>query len=263
MMTIHKFASLLMLILLISSWNTLLAQSQSDQAMKSKESTTESEPSKKVRIEIWSDIVCPFCYLGKKKVERAIAALGAEDQVEIIWHSFQLDPNFPQNESHPSSQYLAEVKGYPVDQVRAMCANLAEEGKAYGIDFQFDQALTFNTRDAHQLIQWAKEYDKSHELKGALMKAYFSDGLDLSQQQNLLHVVTELGLNEAEARQVLQSGAYSEQVQVDIARSRQLGIGGVPFFLIDGQQTISGAQPDRIFEREISTALKNRETKPR
>ncbi len=231
--------------------------------MKSENSKATTGQSEKVQIEIWSDVVCPFCYLGKKKLELAIAELGAEDQVEIIWHSFQLDPDLPTNESYPSSAYLAERKGYPIDQVDAMCASLAEQGKAYGIDFQFSKALTFNTHDAHQLIQWAKEFNKSNALKGALMQAYFTEGLDLSVEDNLLSVVGKVGLNAKEALQVLETDSYAAQVEQDINRSRQLGIGGVPFFLIDGSQTISGAQSDHIFKNTVESALEKRSTNAR
>jgi predicted DsbA family dithiol-disulfide isomerase len=216
----------------------------------------QSMPSQKIKIEIWSDVVCPFCYLGKKKLEQAISHLQAEDQVEIVWHSFQLDPGFPKGISMPSQQYLAERKGYPLDQLQAVSAQLAQQGRGYGIDFQFDKALTFNTWDAHRLIQWAKPQGQATALKEALMRSYFSGSKDLSDHQNLLKVVAELGLDASQAKAVLQGDAFNEQVQQDINRSRQLGIQGVPFFLIDGKKAISGAQPDAVFQQALSEALK-------
>ncbi|HAY88115.1 MAG TPA: disulfide bond formation protein DsbA, partial [Bacteroidetes bacterium] len=109
----------------------------------------------KAKIEVWSDVVCPFCLVGKKKLEQAIESQNAQNHIEIIWRSFQLDPGFPQNESVPSMKNLTERKGYPADQVVAMCGQLTASGKPYGIDFNFDNALTFNTSNAHRLIHWA------------------------------------------------------------------------------------------------------------
>lgn len=225
---------------------SLFAQSNTKQEMKLE----------KVKIDVWSDVVCPFCFIGKKKMEQAIDKLGAEDQVEIVWHSFQLDPTFPAGTSMPSPTYLTERKGYPAAQLKAASAQLANQGKGYGINFQFDNALTFNTWDAHRLIQWAKTLHKSNELKEALMKTYFEEGIDLSQQANLLSVIKEVGLDPAKAKEVLDTDAFSEAVQQDIQRSRLLGVSGVPYFLINEQQSIYGAQSDQVFEDMISAALK-------
>lgn len=215
----------------------------------------------KVLIEIWSDVVCPFCYVGKKKLEQAIQRLNSEDKVEIIWHSFQLDPDFPKGESMPSTPYLSERKGYPKEQVIAMSENLTIQGKSYDIDFNFNEALTFNTLDAHRLIQWAKTENKSNALKEALMKAYFTDGIDLSKKENLISICKSLGLDTIKGQVVLDSNSYAEEVQNDIYQSRQLGIRGVPYFLINESLNISGAQSDEIFESVISSALKDRKAK--
>lgn len=210
----------------------------------------------KVKIDIWSDIVCPFCLVGKKKLEQAITKLGAEDQVEIEWHSFQLDPEFPAGTSTPSLANLTERKGYPANQVKQRTANLAEQGKEYGIDFQFEKAFTINTFDAHRLIQWSKTLNKSNELKEALMVAHFTDGTDLSKSQELLNVVTKVGLDAQEGQKILDSDAYKQEVEEDIYLARQIGIRGVPFFLINSKESISGAQQDRVFENAIASAIK-------
>lgn len=213
------------------------------------------EPSK-IKIEVWSDVVCPFCLVGKKKLEQAINKLEAQNKIEIIWHSFQLDPDFPKETFMPSLEYLSERKGYPINQVKQMSAQLAVQGKEYGIDFQFEKALTFNTLNAHRLLQWSKTQNKSNELKEAFMVAYFTDGVDLSKPEKLLNVVESVGLSIEEGRKVLESDEFSIEVQNDIALSRQLGIRGVPYFLIDGDKAISGAQNDDVFEKAISKALK-------
>jgi len=211
----------------------------------------------KVKIEIWSDVVCPFCYLGKEKLEKAIDKLNAEDKVEVIWHSFQLDPDFPKNTSVPSMKDLSERKGYPLQQVEAMCGQLADKGRSYGIDFQFDKALTFNTFDAHRLLQWSKTQNKSHELKEALLLAYFTKGDDLSKKENLRKVADKVGLAKAEGLKILLSNRYAEEVNYDIDRARKLGIQGVPYFLINESVSISGAQDDTVFENALSAALQD------
>ena len=209
----------------------------------------------KIKIEIWSDVVCPFCYIGKKKMEQAIAKLNAEDKIEIIWHSFQLDPDFPKDISVPSTKHLSEKKGYPVEQIKGMYNQLANQGKKYGIGFQFEKALSFNTLDAHRLIQWAKIVDKSNELKEAFMLAYFTNGIDLSQQENILKVIEQVGLDTVKAKAILNSDDYTQEVEQDIYQSRQLRIRGVPYFLINENEVISGAQNDKVFENVLSAAL--------
>ncbi len=209
----------------------------------------------KIKIEIWSDVVCPFCFIGKKKIEQAITKLNAEDKVEIFWHSFQLDPDFPKGTSVPSTIYLSEKKGYPVEQIKGMYSQLDNQGKEYGIDFQFEKALSFNTIDVHRLIQWAKILNKSNELKEAFMLAYFTNGTDLTQQENILKVVSNVGLDTLKAKIILNSDDYKQEVEQDIYQSRQLGIRGVPYFLINEKEVISGAQNDGVFENVIIAAL--------
>ncbi len=217
-------------------------------------------PQEKITVEVWSDVVCPFCYLGKKKLENAIKELEAEQLVEVIWKSFQLDPNFPKDTALPSAEYLSQRKGYPIDQVRAMSHHLANQGLEYGIDFQFEKALTFNTFDAHRLIHWANEFHKSNELKQAFLIAYFTNGENLSQAENLIKVVCSIGLDSEKAKAVLDSDKYAEEVRQDIYQAQQVGVRGVPFFLINNNQTISGAQDDKVFVKALKAEMKK--TKP-
>lgn len=212
----------------------------------------------KVTIEVWSDVVCPFCLVGKKKLEQAIEKQNAQNHVEIIWRSFQLDPEFPADKAVPSIKNLTERKGYPAEQVVAMCGQLTESGKPYGIDFNFDDALTFNTLDAHRLIHWAKETNKSHDMKEALMTAHFSLGKDLSEDTELASVAKSIGLDSTKAIELLASDKYTTEVAADIAKAQNIGVRGVPFFLIDGKQGISGAQSDAVFDDAIKDIMKDR-----
>lgn len=211
----------------------------------------------KIKIEVWSDIVCPYCYIGKHKLERALKKLGMEEQVEVIWRSFMLDPDFPKGQSVPATEYLIQRKGFPREQMQGMYLHLAEAGKPYGIDFQFEKCLSFNTLDAHRLWQWSAGYGKQHAWKAAAMKAYFSEGEDLSRQETLLKIAGQIGLDREEAAQVLASGDYFKDVENDIRAAQELGIRGVPFFLLNRAMAISGAQDDRVFERMLALALQS------
>ncbi len=206
---------------------------------------------KNIKIDIWSDIVCPFCFIGKKKLEQAISKLQLSEQVEIEWHSFQLDPDFPKGEAIPSSTYLAQRKNYPIEQINAIQQQLTGSAKVYGIDFQFEKALSFNTIEVHRLWQWSKNLGKSSELKEALMKAYFSDGIDLSKEENILQVVENSGLDKLEAESILKSNQFSNEVDQDIYHASQIGVRGVPFFVLNNQFAISGAQEDSVFESAL------------
>ena len=211
----------------------------------------------KVTVEIWSDVVCPYCLVGKRKLEQAIAKLNAQEQVDIVWHSFQLDPDFPMNFSMPVAQYLADKKGIPMDSIISMQDQLAHNGKTYGIDFQFSKSLSFNTLNVHRLIQWSKKVDKSNDLKEAFIVALYTDGVDLSKSENILKIVGKIGLDTAKAKEILENNEFKIEVKQDIDQFKKMGERGVPFFLINKEMKISGAQDDKIFENTLSTALKN------
>ena len=210
---------------------------------------------KKIKIDIWSDFVCPFCYLGKKKIERAIEQVGLNDNVEVNYHSFLLDPEFPHGVSELSTDYLEQRKNYPRDQIKVMHQQLTENGKNYDIDFQFSKSLTFNTSNAHRIMQWAKKHNKSSVLKEAIMRAYLTEGVDLSKEENILEVVENCGLNREEAFQVLNSNLFSQEVENDIYTARQIGIKGVPFFVINDKYAISGSQEERVFVNALKQVL--------
>ena len=208
-----------------------------------------------MKIEIWSDIICPFCYLGKKKLERAIENVGLKDNVEIIWRSFQLDPEFPSDKAVPSIQYLVERKGYPIQQINQIQKDLVERSLPYGIDFQFDKSLTFNSLKAHQLLHWSKKFGKSDQLKEVLLKAYFTEGLDLSKDEVLAEQVVKVVLSQNEALEVILTKEFLDEVDSDCYQATQIGVRGVPFFLINNRTSISGAQEDQVFEQLLKTEM--------
>lgn len=209
----------------------------------------------KIKIDIWSDFVCPFCYIGKKKITRAINNLDAGEKFEIAWHSFQLYPDLEKGRAIPTTRLLSEQRGIPESELLPIYNDLTARGGFYGIRFRFDRTLSFNTSDAHRLWQWSKNSDKANDLKEALLVAFFTDGADLSKTENLLNVSDSVGLPRAEAEEVLVSGEYAQTLEEDAYQARLLGIRGVPYFLVDGKMVISGAQDDRVFEQVLSSAL--------
>lgn len=209
----------------------------------------------KMKIEIWSDIVCPFCYIGKHKLEKAIVDNGLNDKVEIVWKSFQLDPEFPQNDVLESTQYLIQRKGISLNQLNQMYLHLEGQGRAYGIDFKFKETSTFNTFKAHQLLQWAKSIGKGSELKEALFYAYFTEARILNDDEELLKVCAKLDLDTAQAKVVLTENKFSEKVMQDRYEAGLAGVRGVPFFVV-GNSVISGAQADEVFSKTLQKEFK-------
>jgi predicted DsbA family dithiol-disulfide isomerase len=208
-----------------------------------------------ITIEIWSDIVCPFCYVGKKKIQQVIEKLNIEDEVQIIWRSYQLDPDLPSEKAYPSLEYLMLKKNISAEQMQGMNEYLKQQGLQYGIDFQLDKSMVFNTFNAHRLLQWSKEFNKSSELKEAFMKAYFTDGIDLSNPDNLISAVGMVGLDTEKAKEIINSKSYSESVNDDIYQSKTINLRGVPHFLFNDKFFISGAQEDLVFENAIKGEL--------
>jgi predicted DsbA family dithiol-disulfide isomerase len=174
-----------------------------------------------ITVEVWSDVVCPFCLLGKKKLERAVEKLEVQDQVEITFRSFQLDPNFPEDSSLLSKINLVQRKGYPATQVEGMCNQLTISGKEYDIQFDFDKAHTFNTLSAHRLIHWAKQYEKANDLKEAFMVAHFSKGVDLASEELLLKCRRASWFGPHEGRRYFRaSDSFLSEVQNDLSRGK-------------------------------------------
>jgi predicted DsbA family dithiol-disulfide isomerase len=209
-----------------------------------------------VKIEIWSDVVCPWCYIGKRRLERALDQFEAElteadDQVEIIWRSFQLNPDAPRH-AIPTKQYLATRFGPQAAQMSERVTALAKEE---GLDFDSDRALTVNTFDAHRLLHLAAAEGVQDAAKERLLRAHFVEGADLSDPDTLVALMKEAGVNEDRARVVIENpDEYAKAVESDIAEARMLGANGVPFFVIDRKYGVSGAQPVETFLQALRTA---------
>ena len=207
-----------------------------------------------IKIDIWSDVVCPFCYIGKRKLESAIQEFGSETAIEITWHSFQLDPNLVSNSTKNSAEYLSETKGIPMEQVEQMINRVEYSATQMGLDFKLDDTKVANTFKAHRLLQFAKTHNLGSEMKERLFKAYFVDGKNVDDTDELLVLAKEVGLNTEDSLAVLNSNLYSENVKSDLAMASEIGIRGVPFFVFNQKFAISGAQDSSVFLDSLKKA---------
>ena len=200
-----------------------------------------------MQIEIWSDFVCPFCYIGKRRLEQALKQLPAQTKVELVYRSFELDPHADKHKQVDVVSMLSAKYGMSMEQAKANTDNLVKQAATVGLSFHFDQMKHTNTFDAHRLAHWAGKYDKMNELAERLLKAYFTDGANLGDAESLAALAGELGLDQKEAAAVLAGNDYTDQVRADQARASQIGITGVPFFVFNNKYAISGAQPEEVF----------------
>lgn len=205
-------------------------------------------------IEVWSDVVCPWCYLGKRRLERAIAGFGHKAEVEVVWRSFQLDPSHPKGVRQPVYQALAAKFDSPVDQVRAMTERVKGLAAQEGLEYDFDRALSVNTFDAHRMTQLAKAYGLGGEMHERLLRAHLVEGEAVDDADTLVRLGAEVGVPAGQARQMLAGDGYAAEVAEDIRAARSLGVTGVPFFALDRKHGIAGAQPVEAFVAALRTA---------
>ena len=196
-----------------------------------------------MKIEIWSDIACPWCYVGKRRFEQALARFPQRDALEITWRSFELDPEAPARHDEPLNELLAKKYRVPVAQAEAMNARLAGEARKEGLDFNLDRVIVGNTFDAHRLLHLAATLGVREALVERFFRGYFTDGAALGDHETLVRLATEVGIPADRARATLASDEFAAAVRADEARARGFGIGGVPFFAIDERYGVSGAQP--------------------
>jgi predicted DsbA family dithiol-disulfide isomerase len=202
-----------------------------------------------MKVEIWSDIACPWCYVGKRRFEQALGRFEHRDDVDVVWRSFELDPNAPRSAGMPQDELLATKYGMPIEQARSMNARMTSEASKEGLDFHFDRVQVGNTFDAHRLVHLAAETGKADAMKERLMRAYLTEGESLGDASTLQRLAADVGLDDASVRDVLGGERFAADVRADESRARSFGISGVPFFAIDERYGVSGAQsPDVILE---------------
>lgn len=204
-----------------------------------------------MKVEIWSDIVCPFCYIGKRKFENALQNFPQKDTVEIVWRSFQLDPDLKPVPGQSVDAYLAQRKGVSLAEGKQMNDYMADMAKEVGLHYDFDKAIINNTLDAHRLLHLAKKYGKQNELKEVLFAAYYTEGKNVGDLDTLVKLGESVGLNGDEIRNTLQGDAYRDEVTQDQYEAQQVGARGVPFFVFNNQYAVSGAQPSEVFQQVL------------
>jgi len=208
-----------------------------------------------MKIEIWSDVMCPFCYIGKRKLEAALQQFDNSGKLSIEWKSFQLDPSMKSEPGKSINQYLAERKGWTLDHARQMNNHVTGMAREVGLTYDFDKAVIGNSFDAHRLIQMAKQQGLGDVAEERLFKAYFTEGKDFADRTILVQLGTEIGLDAAAVSKMLESGEYADAVMRDIHEAEQIGVTGVPFFVFDRKYAISGAQPVEVFVKTLERSM--------
>ncbi|SDU87968.1 Predicted dithiol-disulfide isomerase, DsbA family [Microlunatus sagamiharensis] len=201
-----------------------------------------SEP---VKVDIWSDVQCPWCYIGKRKFESGAAEFGGD--VEVEYHSFELSPDTPVDYEGTPTQYLSERKGMPLTQVEEMLERVTGIASSVGLDFDYEHVHQTNTVKAHELIHLAKSKGRQLDMKERLLKAYFVEGRHVGHVAELADLAVEIGLDRDEVVAALEAETFLADVKADVAQAAAYGIQGVPFFVIDGKYGVSGAQDPQTF----------------
>jgi Predicted dithiol-disulfide isomerase involved in polyketide biosynthesis len=195
-----------------------------------------------MKIEIWSDYSCPFCYIGERKLALALEKTGITEDVEIVFYSFELDPNAKKSYEENINQLLAKKYGMSIEQAIAANNNIINVAKEVGLEFNFDKLQPTNTFDAHRLSHYAKEKGKLMAYTEAVMKGYFTDSVNISDFDVLTTIAGEVGLDKTEALRILESSAFAKEVRQDQSNAHARQINGVPYFLFNGKEVINGAQ---------------------
>jgi predicted DsbA family dithiol-disulfide isomerase len=207
-----------------------------------------------MNIEIWSDVVCPWCYIGKRRFERAVASFGHPDEVTVTYRSFELDPNAPAQRAGTQAEHLARKYGMTVSQAEQANQEMTQRAAAEDLEFRFDLIRGGNTFDAHRLLHLAKDHGLQPEMKERLMRATFTEGLPVADQPTLVRLATEVGLPAEQVQAVLDGDAYADAVRADERQAARYGITGVPFFVADGKYAVSGAQPPEVLLQLLQRA---------
>jgi predicted DsbA family dithiol-disulfide isomerase len=208
-----------------------------------------------MKVEIWSDVMCPFCYIGKRRFEDVLQQFESKDKIEIEWKSFQLNPDLETDPSITINQYLADKKGWTLDHAEQMNTHVTEMAAEAGLTYHLDKAVVANSFKAHRFSHLAKTHGLGVEAEEQLFKAYFTDSKNIDDNEILLGLGKEIGLDTAEVKQVLESDRYADEVKQDIDMAQQLRIQGVPFFVFNNKYAVSGAQAVPVFQQTLHKAF--------
>jgi predicted DsbA family dithiol-disulfide isomerase len=209
----------------------------------------------KMKIEIWSDVMCPFCYIGKRKFEKALSEFPERDKIELEWKSFQLAPDMKTTLGKTIHQYLAEHKGFSLEDAKRMNDHVTALAAKVGLTYNFDKSVVANSFNAHRFSHLAKTKGKQNEAEEKLFHAYFTDGENIDDYNTLIKLGEEIGLEPMDIRTALEKGAFAEDVKADIEEAHQLGVNGVPFFVFDRKYAVSGAQESQAFTQVLTKSF--------
>lgn len=204
-----------------------------------------------MKVEIWTDILCPWCYIGKREFENALSEFKHKNEVEVSFHSFELDPNASKEYDKDIYGLLAEKYQTSLEKSKAMHANLEQRAKEVGLNYQFDILKPTNSYDAHRLIHFAAKCGKQAEMIERLSAAYLTEGKHIGKHETLVELAKEVGLDAIEAQKVIESEDFGYEVRTDEQEARQIGISGVPYFVFNRKYGISGAQPKEVFKEAL------------
>jgi predicted DsbA family dithiol-disulfide isomerase len=219
---------------------------------------------RQLRVDVWSDIVCPWCYIGKRRLEVALERFPHREAVEVVWRAFELDPSAPRERStdEPHAQRLAKKYGSSVAEAEARIARLTETARADGLEFRFDRARPGNTFDSHRVLHLAAERGVQDAVKERLLRAYMTEGEPIGEPEALVRLAAEVGLDADAVRAMLASDTYATEVRADEREASELGISGVPFFVLGGRYAVSGAQPADVLLRALEQAWNDARVRP-
>lgn len=207
-----------------------------------------------MKIEVWSDFACPFCYIGKARFEKALDMFDHKDQVEIVYKAYQLNPGAPKQMEGTAAESFAKGHRMTVDQAKERFKMFIDNAKTVGLEYNYDIIQMTNTFDAHRINKWAQT--KNKDFTARFMKAYFTEGLNLADHNTLMKLIQEFNLDEKEAKNILESNQFEQEVRQDIEEGRSIGVRGVPFFVLNRKYGISGAQQESYFLEALNTLWK-------
>jgi predicted DsbA family dithiol-disulfide isomerase len=217
---------------------------------------------KKLKVEIWTDVMCPFCYIGKRKFEAGLAKFAHKEKVEVIWKSFQLDPELKNDGTINLNAYMARRKSVSLEEAAAMSEGATEKAAMVGLNYNLNKVIPSNTLKAHQLAHFAKKHGLQSQAEELLFRSYFIDGKDIDKDATLLHLVEELGLSAEEFKDALYRQTFVPDVKSDIAEARTLGIRMIPHFLINRQHVISGSYDSQTFTDMLTKVYNQEQANP-
>lgn len=210
-----------------------------------------------MEVKIWSDVRCPFCYIGKRKFETALAAFAHKDEVKITWKSFELDPDLQTVADTNIYEYFSKAKGIPQEQAVDMFNNVTQVAAEVGLDFKLDQSVVANSFKAHRVIQLAKTLNLGDEIEEALFRIHFMEGKNIDDEQVLTETAKNIGISASAVQSLFNGDDFDSEVRIDQLEAQRIGIRGVPFFVFDDKYAVSGAQAPEIFLQTLEKAYES------